>query len=199
MSNLISLLLIIAAAGIFFGYGNPTYRAVTGGSELKEQSVRELKEEQSRYIDALNKTKEIEQARTGLLERYNRIPEEDRERIEKLLPDHIDSVRLIIDINNIAAQYGMSLKNINLANTEPDATGGAALSIGPTGNRFKATELKFTVTGSYENFRAFVQDLERSLRLTDIEAVSFNTSAKLYNYTITLSTYRLNTDSARAF
>ncbi|MEK7087873.1 MAG: type 4a pilus biogenesis protein PilO [Patescibacteria group bacterium] len=200
MSNIISLSLIIAAAGIFFGYSNPTYRAMTGNTELRDRSVRELKEERGRYIDALNKTKEIEQARTGLLERYNRIPAEDRERIEKLLPDHIDSVRLIIDINNIAAQYGMSLKNINLAQTDPaSAVKLSASAIGPTENRFKATQLKFTVAGPYENFRSFVRDLEQSLRLVDIEAVSFNTSAELYNYTITLSTYRLDTDDHARF
>lgn len=199
MSNLISIFLIIASAGIFFGYIRPTYGAVTGNTELEARSINELKEERGRYIDALNKTKEIEQARTGLLERYNRIPTKERERLEKLLPDHIDSVRLIIDINNIAAQYGMALKNINLAQTDSATTPANSYAIGPTEDRFKAVQLKFSITGSYEDFRSFVRDLERSLRMVDIEAISFGASKDEYDYAITISTYRLNVKSNEHF
>lgn len=199
MSNLISIVLIIASAGIFFSYVSPTYGALTNKAELKERSIRELKEERGRYIDALNKTKEIEQARTGLLKRYNHIPIEDRDRLEKLLPDHIDSVRLIIDINNIASQYEMSLKNISLTQSGSEAAEVHSLTIGPKEERFKATELQFGVTGSYEDFRSFVRDLEQSLRLVDIEAISFSAPADVYDYAVTILTYRLNTDSARTF
>ena len=199
MSNLISIFLILASVGVFFGYVNPTYRAITGNIELSERSISELKEERGRYIDALNKTKEIEQARTGLLEEYARIPADGREKLEKLLPDHIDSVRLIIDVNNIAAQYGMKLKNISLTQSDKAAALVASLALGPVEEHFKSVGLKFGVEGSYDNFRSFIRDLEQSLRLVDIETVSFSSREDLYEYVVAVSTYRLSADPANSF
>ena len=86
MSNLISIVLLIASVGIFFGYINPTYGAVTNKEDIKNRSIQELTAEKGRYTDALNKTREIETAQTGLLEKYSHIPLEDKERLEKLLP-----------------------------------------------------------------------------------------------------------------
>lgn len=199
MSNLISIFLILTSIGVFFGYLNPTYGGVTGNVDLKEQSIRELKEEQGRYVDALNKTKEIEQARTGLLEQFALIPANGRERLERLLPDHIDSVRLIIDVNNIAAQYGMTLKNISLDKPDTATASETSNDLGPSTGRFKAVGLKFSVEGSYDNFRSFVRDLEQSLRLVDIDTISFSSSEDVYGYSIGISTYHLNADSTALF
>ena len=198
MSNIISSALIIASLGIFFGYVNPTYGALSGAAELKERSIKELVEEQERYADALNKTKEIERERTGLLEKYNAIPLEDRERIEKLLPDHIDSVRLIIDVNNIASKYGMTLRNISLTDSATEQAG-SSRAIGPQAARAKEVGLKFNVTGSYDDFRSFLRDLEQSLRLVDVQSVLFTTNEEDFDYSITISTYKLNQNDNATF
>src|SRR3989344_4547279 len=194
MSNIISTILIIASLGVFFGYINPAYGALTGAQELSLRSVKELKEERPRYLDAMNKTREVEEARKGLLAKYNAIPTEDRERIEKLLPDHVDSVRLIIDINNVASQYRMTLKNISLVNDEGKQSK-ASSAIGPREKRFKEVELSFNITGSYENFRAFVRDLEQSLRLVDVETVTFAAAEEAYDYSVTILTYTLSDEA----
>lgn len=198
MSNLTAILLFLASLGIFFGYINPAYRSLTERKELRERSITELRLERDRYADALEKTREIEQTRTGLLEKYNAIPAEDRERLEKLLPDHVDSVRLIIDVNNMAAQYGMTLRNITLLPSNAELAG-QTLAIGPQEGLFKAVGLKFSVTGSYGDFRAFLRDLERSLRLTDVKTVSFVAGKEEYTYSVTLVTYTLNRTSHAAF
>lgn len=193
MSNLISIILISASLALFFGYVSPTYGALTGQADLHARSISELKEEQSHYEDALEKTREIETARTGLLEKYNKISPKDRERIEKLLPDHIDSVRLIIDVNNIASQYGMTLKNITLTDAAGEqGSTPAASAIGPQEERVKSVGLKFSITGSYANFRTFLKDLEQSLRIVDVRTIAFNSGKDdQYSYSVTLSTYKL--------
>jgi len=190
MNSIISLFLLIASVGIFFGYINPTYGAVTNMEDIKKRSIQELIQERDRYSDALNKTREIEHARTGLLERYNHIPLEDRERLEKLLPDHIDSVRLIIDVNNVASRYGMTLKNINLTGTEDVATAPGA--IGPREQQYKSIGLRFSVVGTYDEFRSFMKDLERSLRLADATDIRFLARESEYDFSVIISTYRLN-------
>lgn len=192
MNNLISSGLIIVSLAIFFGYITPTYGTMTGNTELGQRSIVELKEERDRYSDALLKTREIEEVRKGLLTRYNAIPLEDRERLEKLLPDHIDSVRLIIDVNNIASQYGMTLKNISLTNSATEQASVSTMSLGPQEGLTVAVGLRFGIRGTYDNFRAFLRDLEQSLRVVDIKTISFGSMTEEYEYAVTLSTYKLN-------
>ena len=191
MSNFISIVLLIASLAVFWGYIHPTYGAFTGMQDLSTRSIKELVEERTRYSDALQKTQEIEDVRKGLLSRFNAIPLEDRERIEKLLPDHIDSVRLIIDVNNIASQYDMTLRNISLVDSDSQAAE-SSVGIGPQDTLFKGVGLKFNVAGSYDNFRSFLRDLEQSLRLVDVRTVSFIAQDNSYDYSVTLLTYKLS-------
>ena len=187
MFNIVSIILILISAGLFWGYVNPTYRKVTGSSVLEEKSVQELRTDRLRYATALTKTREIEVARTGLLEKYNNIAEEDRDKLQKMLPDHVDSVRLILDINNIAAQYGMTLKNITLTDV-----GGEEETLGPQEIRVEPVEFKFSVSGTYDTLRSFLVDVERSLRLIDVRTLTFAAvETGAYDYTVTIVTYRL--------
>ena len=101
MANLVSIILILASVGLFLGYINPTYTADTGSLENTKKSVKELQVEEKDYQDAINKTKEIERIRDSLNDKFKTIQKSDVDKLSKLLPDHIDSVRLIIDINNI--------------------------------------------------------------------------------------------------
>ena len=191
MSNLISILLLVASLGIYFGYSSPTYGGATLSTDLGGKSIAELKEERARYLDALEKTREIEEVRIGLLDKYNRIPDTSKEDLLKLLPDHIDSVRLIIDIANIASQYDMTLKNIGLINpdSEQETTSD---TFGPQEGHTKPVGLKFNVAGSYDNLRAFIRDLEISLRLLDVSSLAFTAGPDgSVDYAFTISTYRL--------
>ena len=50
--------------------------------------------------------------------------------------------------------------------------------------------LSFSVAGTYTNLRAFLADLERSLRIVDVRALSFTAGDKDSNeYSIELDTY----------
>lgn len=196
MRKLVPIILILASAGIFFGFVNPTYTAESGSALPAKKSVKELQALRADYATTLSKTREIELVRQALLERFNGVSGANREKISKLLPDHIDSVRLIIDINNIAALYGMSLSDISLvlpgeANGFAAAASGpagtrqiqgsevgsgvsAGASIGPSDRKYDSVELKFSVFGSYDNFISFLMNLERSLRLIEIVSLSFD-------------------------
>ncbi len=200
MNNIISAILIVSGIGLFFGYTNSIWRGETGSANFKDKSVKELQIEKIRYEDALRQAREIEEIRNGLLTRYNSIDEEDRKRIVKFLPDHVDSVRLIIDINSVASAYGMSMDSIRLSETtssEPaprrDEVG--FVEIVPL-KRYDTKRLDFSLSGPYENFIAFLKDIEKSLRLVDIVSVDVSAgdqseSAGEYGYTVSLQTYYL--------
>ncbi len=195
MSNLAATMLLLASLGLFFGYLNPTYQGVTGATENEAKSVAELQADRSRYADALQKAREVEEARTGLLQAYNAIPAEELKRLETLLPDYVDSVRFIIDINTLAASHSLVLKSVALEETGKESPKPLAKDAGTIGPKQKLTAsvgLKFVVSGSYDDFRAFMRDLEESLRLADPRKVEFSARPDgAYDFSVTIDTYRL--------
>lgn len=218
--NIISpLILIVASVWLFLGYTNPTYTGKTDSVEPAGKSIVELQTDEQNYRNALTKSKEIERSITDLSAKFSALKPTDVEKVEKLLPDHIDTVRLILDINNAAAKYGMSLNDIVLS--APGVVSGSAISansfanspnpvlartivnsnqdIGPSGSPYGSVRLGFNVSGSYDNFLRFLGELESSLRIVDVTSLSFRTAkttatqapSDIYNYSMTIRTYYL--------
>ena len=144
--------------------------------------------EESQYRNALNNTAELRSKRDSLIDKRSQITPDDLLRLEKLLPDNIDNIKLVIDMNNIAADHGLSLKGIKL-DTEVKAD---ASKLGKDATKYGTVGLTFSVSASYENYQNFLTNLERSLRLVDIVdlSVSGNDSG-VYDFTVGLRTYWL--------
>lgn len=179
MKNIISIVLIILALAVFALFTNPRY-----------VGVRELSVEQQRFDDALDRSKELVALRDALLSKYNSISSEDLERVSTMLPDSIDTVRLIIDIDTLASRYGMSLTDISIGLPDEARVDG---TLGPSSEDFGKLSLSFTVSSTYDRFRAFMADLERSLRLVDITSLSFGPAGAsgATAYSVTFTTYWL--------
>lgn len=192
MNNLTATILLLASLGIFFGYINPAYGGETGSDMVEKKSVRELLVVRDEYRAALLKTREIELARTGLLEKYNSISTADREKLERMLPDHSDTVRLVIDINTIAAAHKVALKNITVVGGVSPSAPARSGAIGPSEKLYETIDIAFGIRGAYEDFRLFLEDLERNVRLIDPVSVSFAASKEgAYDIAMTVRTYRL--------
>jgi len=195
MKNSIASILVIAALAIFWWYIDPTLWADTGASDSKMKSVKELRVDRDQYVAAIEKSNEIELARKGLLDKFNSVPVGDQDKLLKLLPDHIDSVRLIIDVNSVAASYGLSLKNLTVGDQNASGgivTGAASAAFGPSDAPYAAMPLQFSISGPYTGFRSFLKDMEQSLRLADISEIHFTAAdGGEYTYGLTINTYRL--------
>lgn len=183
MKNIISIILIVAAALLFFFFTNTRF-----------EGIKTLRAEEQIYDDALDRSKELISLRDALLSRYNAIPSEDLKKINSLIPDAVDSVRLIIEINAIAARHGLTLLDTVVGEVDAGATDSRDVPgrLGPESSSYGTASLSFEVAARYETFRAFIGDLERNLRLIDISTISFgesSTGTGLTNYGVNLSTY----------
>lgn len=182
MRALIPLILIAAAIGLFVVYIDPAYHAAQA-----------IAQERSSYQQALNTARELRGQRDQLLAKRNTFSSDDVARLSRMLPDTVDNIRLIIDINNIAARHGLSLKNVQLgevgngtAAANPTAVGGGSDPVG-------SVSLGFTVSAQYGDFRAFLADLEHSLRLINIEKLSFKQDEPgAADYEFSIRTYWLH-------
>jgi Tfp pilus assembly protein PilO len=179
---LIPVVLLAAAIGLFVLYTNPNY-----------QTIKELSVQAASYDDALNKSAELRGLRDKLLSTRATFSNDDVVKLSHVLPDNVDNIRLIIDINNIAARHHLTLTGVELGNTSSGANQGSAVAVGPSGSSVGSVTVGFGVTASYDDFLAFLSDLEHSLRIVDVTKISFTSgSGTLNNYQLEIRTYWLH-------
>ena len=183
MQVLSPLIFISLAIALFFGYTSDAYH-----SDLA------LTAQKNAYNEALGKSIELEQLRRALEDKYNnQFALSDIGRLEKALPDTVNNVRLVIDINSIALAYGLVIRNISLEGDKGTVIPPGQSSPGKSKGGYNEVTLRFSVASSYENFMKFINDLERSLRVVDVEEITFQGSDKdMFQYNVLLKTYWLN-------
>ncbi|HYF12995.1 MAG TPA: type 4a pilus biogenesis protein PilO [Candidatus Paceibacterota bacterium] len=176
------LLIALTAVSLFVLYTNPTY-----------QSAKALQEEVRSYDAALDKSQELRKTRDQKIAAYNTFSAENKQRLERVLPDHVDSIHLIIDINSIAARHGLTLSNVELGDISDRAVARNPLAVGSSGEAVGSLDINFAVVASYEDFLALMQDIEHSLRVMDVEHISFTAEERgLNSYDISIRTYWLH-------
>jgi Tfp pilus assembly protein PilO len=189
---IIALIGFSVSGAVFMFYTMPTY-----------DSVRLMQGQIAEYDQALDRSNELQERKQTLLTRRNSFQEEDIERLHKLLPDHVDNVRLVLDFDNLASRHGLAIQNVVVGRGADDgALGKKAPSevIGGGKKNFDSLTLKFSTHGSYKDFVAFMQDVESSLRIVDLVALNFapisgNQEAEgvdvEYRFDVTIRTYWL--------
>jgi Tfp pilus assembly protein PilO len=182
MRLLLPVILVIAAIGLFIGFTNPTYQGLKGTQTRV-----------GAYDDALDKSQELKALRDKLQSARNAFSPQDEQKLIRLLPDQVDNIRLIIDINNIAARRGLVLSNVALGEVSQSSAAATSIAVGPSSDPVGSVSLGFSVTASYEDFLAFLQDLEHSLRILDIEKLAFSgEQGGKYTFDLTIRTYWLH-------
>lgn len=190
--NITALILIVLAAGIYF--------TITEGM-ISE--VRTVQAENDQYLAAIDKAKELIGKREKVYDAWNSIPQLDRERLVKMVPNSVDNIRLIIDLTDVARQHGFALQNIKAAASTPTPTPGAAAAPAAVPQAAEnpntiavptpdSVTVSFSVTAPYLQFISFMKDLEANLRLMDVTHLSMTaTDTGIYTFNVQLKTYWL--------
>ena len=186
MNIITPVILIIVSIVTFWFYVDPNYRGVDLGNGAR--SVLDLQKEDADYQISLNNSKDVRAKRDILITKQNGIHPDNLSRLIKFLPDNVDNIKLTIDINQIATNHNLVLKNVKLDSaikTDPNKVGSDTSKYGTVG-------LSFSVSSSYDNFQPFLTDLEKSLRLVDITSLSVSgNDTGIYDFSVGLKTYWL--------
>lgn len=188
--NITSLILIALAVGIYFTY--------TKGVFTEAQAV---KATNNQYVTAMNNAAKLIKTRDQVLDSFNKLSEDDRARLSKMVPSSVDNIRLIIDLNSVALRNGFSLKNIKATaskNSEGEASRSqsgvpnASTQSSVISTTLDTVTVTFTTTAPYQRFVAFLQELEASLRILDVKNLKVTSSDNgLYDFDVELTTYWL--------
>lgn len=185
---IISAVGIVAAIAIFAFYTKPAYDQ----AQVKRAEIAD-------YDAALLKAAELQERKQALLKKFNEFSPEDRDKLQKLLPDHVDNVRLILDLDNIAARRGMAMQNVVVSTPGAgQSTQTAVGTISSSKQKYDVLTTKFSTQGTYPAFQQLMSDLETSLRIIDLVTVriaqsqaELGRSEPLYSFEVTLRTYWL--------
>jgi len=154
--------------------------------------------------EALDNAGKIQLRRAELEADYNSLRAEDITRLHKLLPSHVDNVRLIIEINDIAKDNNIVVTNIDIGGTSEDKEDDENITVTPVNTLFERLTLSISAVGEYEAFKKFLDELGKSLRMVDVLELSFNSRvdgsfqvagnpdlSDVYTYNVALQTYWL--------
>jgi|GEM_PF-804840 Tfp pilus assembly protein PilN len=193
---IISLILsgvIVFSAGsvVLNGSSDPTMQGIFLGD--KPQGLKKLLAEKQMLNEALTNAAKLKDKIASLEQAEKNISTEDLAKLDKFIPDHIDNINLIIDINNIAETQGMTIKNVKVRSGSD--TGGANNDLEGLSTNVSAasqniiadTYLSFSVAGDYESLLNFLDNLANSLRVADVTSLSFSVDDKgvnQYNFEI---------------
>ena len=185
MKLIAQLLFIAGAIAIFVLYTNPEYAI-----------IQQQQADYQKLSSANSKAMELRVKREQILKDRGTISDVQIANLNKFLPDGVENVKLIIDIQNISslvlAQDIRGAKVISSANTKTTSSGNASAGVTSDGKKYGTIALNFSVTTTYDKFILFLQSLENNLRLVDVSDISFtSTDTDKYDFNVTLQTYWL--------
>jgi len=184
--NIIAIILLAVAVAIFILYTKPVYDSVQG-----------LQAQTAQYDAALSKATQLQEVKQSLLSKYDSFDPNAVSRLTTMLPDQVDNIRLILDLDNLAGRYGMALQNVNIS-TPSSESGNVQGAIADASQPYDSLTLQFTTHGTYAQFMQFITSLEYSLRLVDLISLNVSggdtaatTGQPQYTYSMTIQTYWL--------
>ncbi|MBI2640471.1 MAG: type 4a pilus biogenesis protein PilO [Candidatus Sungbacteria bacterium] len=120
------------------------------------------------------------QNRDALLNLINSVSADNLDRIDLALPNGVNAADFLVSLERMAAESNLVLRRIDLSSTAAPAVsaggqprpGGAPVSI-PKGGGINEFPVGISISGTYGALKEFLSDLEKNLRLIDVENISF--------------------------
>lgn len=184
-SRILAVVAFAVALGIFFFYINPTLSGPIASAKLDIASDENALAAADTFTAQVKKLSDAQKA----------VGPANIARLELLLPDSIDNVGLIIDLNALAARSGLHAANIDVApvakasDAAPaNAADTGSVSAGP----YQSLSFTLSALGSYTALKTFLSSLEKSQRLLDIQDLTVQGSdTGIYTYTMNIRLYWL--------
>lgn len=156
-----------------------------------------VKDKQAEVKSSLERVINLERKRDEIAAQYNAISADDRAKLNEFFPRSPESGLFIMNLDNISNSNGMLLKKIDLDES------GKAVAQQQSGaeqasEKFISLPFQILVSGNYDSFLRFLDAIEKSRRLIDIDKLTFSSGSVVdgakskgdfYEYSISAHTY----------
>jgi hypothetical protein len=177
--NLITLLLISSSVGIYYLIINPLYNG-TGIIWQPDKGTDALSKLNVQYDETLSQADSLYKQAEKLQTDYINVPSDSQRELKIMVPDSVDPIRLVSEVNYIANKTGLSLRDVSYTENLLGA-----------GN-YGSYTVSFSLTTTYTKFKELMHNYETSMRLFSIENVKFDVPLKdesSTDFQVRLSTY----------
>lgn len=189
-SRILPFLSFLVALGIIFAFVGPTWNG----------AVARARAQIARDNDALAAARSFSERQNELASARNAIDPADLANLAAFLPDSVDNVGLILDLNALAARTGLALSSVDVGGGA-GASGGARGASNPANasvlpaagaSPLGSVDLSLSAVGTYAALRGFLDGVEKSRRLLDVrDLVVKGSDTGVYSYQMTLRLYWL--------
>ncbi|TSC70387.1 MAG: hypothetical protein CEO12_411 [Parcubacteria group bacterium Gr01-1014_46] len=182
MKPILSIAVIAVCIGVYFVYIRPM-----------TVDIKLLNIKKAEYKNVLNRVKEINEKREAILSEYNSIPEADIDRLNKMVPETLNSVELLNNLSVIGAQHGIIIKEFRAVDTSSNNSD----VVSNTGSPYKTNTITMRLTGQYNQFINYLWNVESGLSLIDVTNLIIRSSSEggkgpaLMDFTLEAKVYSL--------
>ena len=155
MNLIVTLLLLATSLGIFFGFTKPQYDSITKTASVRDQ-----------YTEVLARIETLKNKSNELAQQYSSIPKDGIVKISQALPDSNDIVQTIMTIQALAAPDGVTLTDAGVDAPKDTSANNARVS------SIQESVLTFKAQAPYASVVKFLAEVEKNLRLIDIQSLT---------------------------
>lgn len=178
------ILLVILSASVYVLVIDPTY------ADIRRQQAKEIE-----LDNLINDAKQANAKLAKIKETYAAFPAGSEEALSTILPDKIDAIKFIIELEAVARIHGLVLKG-------PSATVPDDEKTDPS--KYNENRITFSVSAPYPVFHEFLRDIQDSLALREMTNISFGSVEEdsngkyqrpesiVYNYNVSITSYSLH-------
>lgn len=175
----ISLLFLLTAVGIFLAWTNPLI-----------DEIKVLKNHRNDLVEILEESRELQQLQSDLVTRTNAISGSSLEKFGKMIPKESETEKLMVELSTIAQSKGVLLKNIDFSFKDGKGASVAASQSLVAPKKYQTADISLSISATYESFKIFLSEIEKSLRILDVEDITFDSGKiNLYDFNIKASAY----------
>ncbi|MDX1440628.1 MAG: type 4a pilus biogenesis protein PilO [Rubricoccaceae bacterium] len=110
----------------------------------------------------------------------SRLTGTDRDKFENIVPSGVDAATIVSSIDSIAAGTGMQLVEVSVSENRTER-----------GARTQSVAITMELEGRYESFTSFLAQLERNVRLMDVQSLEVGVTQQ----SSTILTYSVNANA----
>ncbi len=174
---------IIIAIVVYFFFSKPIF-----------EEIILIKEDVKKFETAIAKADDVQSELRALIAKKNSYGMIELGRLDALMPDRVDEVKLLADLKEMSRSLNILMGNFEVSRQTTlvdDSASGADVSLVNYADMYYS-DISFSIIGTYEKLKQLLMNIERSLTLLDVINVTLGTSgADLMQFDITVRTYAL--------
>jgi len=133
-------------------------------------------DKKQQYEQTLQTVSNIENTKQALLTKFNKISDADKQNINTILPNSFNFTKLISQIDTVAESYGIAIKDVTSQDMNP--TAGSSIADAQPKSPYSSAVIGFSFSAPYNKFSGFLNDLEKSTRILDINSLQLKVDEK---------------------